>query len=124
MAMDEKRYEAGLAVRKAVLTAEHVENTFRNTDAFTQPLQELITEVCWGIGWADEGLERPKRSLLTLGILASLGRFSEFETHVRAALNNGVTKAELQAALIHIAIYCGMPAAVESARSMQKVFNS
>lgn len=122
--MDEKRYEIGLTTRKAVLTVEHVESTFRNTDDFTKPLQDLITEFCWGAGWADENLERSRRSLLTLGILAALGRFSEFETHVRAALNNGVTKAELQAALIHIAIYCGMPAAVEAARSMQRVLKS
>lgn len=120
--MDQQRYDVGLATRKAVLTPEHVETTFRNTDAFTQPLQNLITEICWGVGWADDALERPKRSLLTLGILAAMGRFGEFETHVRAALNNGVTKAELQATLIHIAIYCGMPVAVESARSMQRVF--
>lgn len=119
--MDDQRFERGLATRKEVLSPEHVENTFRNADEITQPLQDIITEYCWGAAWADPRLDRPRRSILTLGILATLGRFGEFETHTRAALRNGVTVQELQAMLTHIAVYCGMPVAVECSRSIQKV---
>ena len=119
--MNDDRNEKGLKTRKEVLSEEHVARTLSNTDEFTKPLQDLINEYCWGVGWADDTLERPRRSILTLGILAAMGRFTEFETHVRAGLRNGLTIAELRAIVIHIAIYCGMPVAVESARSMQKV---
>jgi 4-carboxymuconolactone decarboxylase len=122
--MDLERFEKGMETRKSVLSAEHVENTFRNVNDFTKPLQELITEICWGQAWADPALDRPRRSILTLGILATLGRFAEFETHLRAGVRNGLTKAELQAMLTHIAVYCGMPIAVECARSMQKVLDA
>jgi 4-carboxymuconolactone decarboxylase len=122
--MTNARLERGLEVRKDVLTEAHVQNTLNNTDAFTGPLQDLINEYCWGVGWADGSLARAKRSILTLGILASSGRFTEFETHVRASLRNGVTVGELRAVVTHIAIYCGMPTAVESARSMQKVLKA
>ena len=70
--MDQERFEKGLETRKSVLSAEHVENTFRNTDELTRPLQEIITEICWGQAWADAALDRPRRSILTLGILATL----------------------------------------------------
>lgn len=122
--MDAERFEKGLETRKSILSAEHVENTFRNTDEFTRPLQDMITEICWGQAWADPALAPARRSILTLGILATLGRFGEFETHLRAGLRNGLTRDELQAMLTHIAIYCGMPVAVECARSMQKVLGT
>ena len=107
--MDAERYEKGLETRKSVLSAEHVERTFSQTDDFTAPLQELITEICWGQNWADPALDRPRRSILTLGILAALGRFGEFETHVRAGIRKGLSREELQATLPHIALYCGLP---------------
>ncbi|HTM79193.1 MAG TPA: carboxymuconolactone decarboxylase family protein [Devosia sp.] len=119
--MDETRFNKGLETRKAVLSPAHVERTFADMDEFSRPLQYLITEFCWGAGWADDALDRASRSILTLGILATLGRFGEFETHVRAGMRNGLTPAQLQALVTHIAIYCGMPVAVECARSIQKI---
>lgn len=119
--MDQQRFETGLEARKSVLSPEHVANTMRGTDDLTERLQQLITEICWGEAWSDPALDRPRRSILTLGILATLGRFDEFETHLRAGLRNGLTKDELRAMLTHIAVYCGMPIAVECARSMKKV---
>jgi 4-carboxymuconolactone decarboxylase len=120
--MDKKRHSDGLAMRRAVLSPEHVDRTFRDMDEFSKPLQELITEYCWGAGWADPALDRASRSVLTLGILAALGRFQEFETHVRGGLRNGLTEPQLQAMVTHIAIYCGVPVAVECSRSIGKVF--
>ena len=113
-------YEQGLAVRKAVLGDEYVENSIRNADDFNRPLQELVTEYCWGAIWTREGLPRKTRSLLNLAMLATLNRPHELELHVRGALRNGCTNEEIREVLLQVAIYVGVPAAVDSFRIARK----
>ena len=84
-------------------------------------MQELVNEYCWGAVWGREGLSRKERSLVNLGMLTALGRMPEVETHVRGALNNGVTKEQISEVLLQTAIYCGVPAAIDSYRAAAKV---
>jgi 4-carboxymuconolactone decarboxylase len=114
--MDENRYETGLRIRKAVLGEAHVEKALGQASEFTKPFQELITEFAWGANWGDGTLSLQQRSLMTLGMLAATGRMEEFALHFRAARRNGLTIEQLRAALIHISIYCGIPAGVECFR--------
>ena len=120
--MDKKRYEEGLAVRRAVLGSEHVDKSFRSADDFTRPMQELITEYCWGEIWTRPGLDRRTRSFIILAMLTALNRPHEIRLHVRGALNNGLTKEELMEVFLQSAIYCGIPAAVDAMRIAKEVF--
>jgi len=120
--MDKKRYEDGLAVRKAVLGAEHVEKSLRAADEFTRPMQELVTEYCWGEIWTRPGLDRRTRSFLNLAMLTALNRPHEIKLHVLGALNNGLTKEELMEVFLQSAIYCGVPAALDAMRVAKEVF--
>lgn len=108
-------------MRRAVLGAEHVDRSLANASAFARPLQELVTEYCWGTVWSRDGLDRRTRSLLTLVMLTALGKQRELELHVRGALTNGATVAEIQEALLQAAIYCGVPAALEALRCAERV---
>jgi 4-carboxymuconolactone decarboxylase len=114
-------FEQGLAVRKAVLGDEYVEASIKSADDFNRPLQELVTEYCWGAVWTREGLPRKIRSLLNLAMLATLNRPHELELHLRGALRNGCTKEEIREVLLQVAIYAGVPAAVDSFRTARKV---
>jgi 4-carboxymuconolactone decarboxylase len=116
-------FETGLKVRKAVLGDAYVERALANADAFSMPFQTMLTEYCWGRVWGRSGLTRRQRSLMVLCMLAALNRAQEFETHVRGALRNGCTKAELREAFLQIAIYCGVPAGVEAFRVARRVFD-
>lgn len=116
-------YEEGLAVRKEVLGAAHVERSLGQVSEFGRPLQELVTEYCWGALWTREGLDRRSRSLVNLAILTSLNRMHELGVHVRGAINNGVTEQEIQEVIMQTAIYVGVPAALESCRVAEKVLN-
>ncbi len=120
--MDKKRYEEGLAVRKAVLGAEHVEKSLCAADEFTRPMQELVTEYCWGEIWTRPGLDRRTRSFLNLAMLTALNRPHEIKLHVRGALNNGLTREELMEVFLQSAIYCGVPAALDAMRVAKEVF--
>jgi 4-carboxymuconolactone decarboxylase len=120
--MDKKRYEEGLAVRKAVLGAEYVEKSLRAADEFTRPMQELVTEYCWGEIWTRPGLDRRTRSFLNLAMLTALNRPHEIKLHVRGALNNGLTRDELMEVFLQSAIYCGVPAALDAMRVAKEVF--
>ena len=120
--MDKKRYEEGLAVRKAVLGAEHVEKSLRAADEFTRPMQDLVTEYCWGEIWTRPGLDRRTRSFLNLAMLTALNRPHEIKLHVRGALNNGLTRDELMEVFLQSAIYCGVPAALDAMRVAKEVF--
>jgi 4-carboxymuconolactone decarboxylase len=120
--MDKELHAKGLVVRKAVLGAEHVERSLKTADDFNMPFQELVTEYCWGAVWTREGLPRKTRSLLNLGMLSALNRPHELKLHVRGALNNGVTREEIREVFMQVAIYCGVPAAVESFRCAREVF--
>jgi 4-carboxymuconolactone decarboxylase len=114
--------ERGLAVRRDVLGDDYVDGQLAAPDAFDRPLQELITEVAWGRVWDRPGLERRDRSLITVAMLTALGRTDELEVHLKAAVRNGVAVEELQEALLHAAIYCGIPAALGAFRVATRVF--
>jgi 4-carboxymuconolactone decarboxylase len=120
--MDKKRYEEGLAVRRAVLGSEYVDKSLRSADDFTRPMQDLVTEYCWGEIWTRPGLDRRTRSLLNLAMLTALNRPHEIRLHVRGALNNGLTREELMEVFLQSAIYCGVPAALDAMRAAKEVF--
>jgi 4-carboxymuconolactone decarboxylase len=111
----------GSRVRREVLGDAHVERSLARATPFSLPLQELVTEFCWGAVWARPGLPRSTRSLLTLVMLTALGRVQELKLHVRGALNNGVTPDEILEALLQTAVYCGVPAALEAFRGAEEV---
>ncbi|HEX4832436.1 MAG TPA: 4-carboxymuconolactone decarboxylase [Trebonia sp.] len=115
-------YERGIEIRRAVLGAEHVDRSLAQVSDFSRPVQELVTEYCWGVVWNRDGLERKTRSLLNLAMLTALNRSHELAVHVRGAINNGVTVEEVQEVLLQAAIYVGVPAALESFRVAEKVF--
>jgi 4-carboxymuconolactone decarboxylase len=120
--MTSDRFERGLAVRKAVLGDDYVEKALASADAFSRPMQELVTEYCWGTVWAREGLPKKTRSMLNLAMLSALNRSHELKGHVRGALTNGVTREEICEVLLQVAVYCGMPAGMESFRVAREVF--
>jgi 4-carboxymuconolactone decarboxylase len=115
-------YERGLKVRKEVLGDAYVDNAINSADDFSRPLQEFVTAHAWAASWARPGLEKKTRSMLNLAMLTALNRPHEFKVHVKGALNNGVTKDEIREILIHAAVYCGAPAALDSARVAKEVF--
>lgn len=114
-------YEEGLATRKEVLGASHVERSLGQVSEFSRPIQELVTEYCWGAVWTREGLDHRSRSMINLAMLTALNRSHELGVHVRGAINNGVTEQEIQEILMQTAIYVGVPAALESFRVAEKV---
>lgn len=121
--MDERdRHSAGMKVRRAVLGDAHVDRAEANKNAFSEPFQDLITRYAWGEIWSRPGLPRHTRSLLTLSMMIALNRSDEFRMHVRAALNNQVTRQEIQEVLLQSAIYCGVPAANTAFHIAQEVF--
>jgi 4-carboxymuconolactone decarboxylase len=115
------RFDRGLAVRRRVLGARYVDEALRTADDFTRPLQELVTEFCWGAVWTRPGLPRKTRSMLNLAMLTALNRPHEIRLHVRGALRNGCTRQEIMEVLLQAAIYCGVPAAVDSFRVAREV---
>ena len=120
--MDKETFDKGLAIRRAVLGSEYVDKSIAAADDFTRPLQEIVTQYCWGEVWGRPNLERKTRSLLNLAMLSALNRPHEIKLHVRGALNNGVTKDEIREVFLQVAIYCGVPAAMDSFRIAKEVF--
>jgi 4-carboxymuconolactone decarboxylase len=120
--MDQQTFDRGLEIRKAVLGKEFVENAFRSADDFNRPLQELVTEYCWGAVWGRPQLERKTRSLLNLAMISALNRPHELKLHVAGALKNGVTREEIREVFLQVAIYCGVPAAVDAFRVAREAF--
>jgi 4-carboxymuconolactone decarboxylase len=116
-----KRYAKGLERRKKVMGADYVDAALANATAFTKPLQDHIIENGWGVVWQRDGLDLKTRSMITVAMLTALGRTHELTAHVRGALNNGVTREELQEIFIHASAYCGFPAAIEGFRAAEKV---
>lgn len=114
--MTENYFERGRRIRTEVLGEARVTTALDNANAFNRPFQELVTEYCWGRGWANDALTRQQRSLLNLGMLAALNRADEFALHVKAAIGNGLSVKAIQQALLQIAMYCGMPAGMEAFR--------
>lgn len=120
--MNRDSFEKGLKTRREVLGAEYVDNSIKNADDFNLPMQELVTEYCWNEIWNRPGLPRRERSIINLSIITALNRPHEFKLHVRGAINNGLTKEEIQEVLLQTAIYCGVPAAIDSFRLANEVF--
>ena len=120
--MTSELFEKGLKVRREVLGAEHVDASISQADDFSRPLQELVTEYCWGNVWSRPGLDRKTRSLLNLAMLTALNRPHEVKLHVRGALNNGCSKNDIMEVLLQAAIYCGVPAAMDSLRGAKEIF--
>ena len=120
--MDKETFDKGLAIRRAVLGSEYVDKSIAAADDFTRPLQEIVTQYCWGEVWGRPNLERKTRSLLNQAMLSALNRPHEVKLHVRGALNNGVTKDEIREVFLQVAIYCGVPAAMDSFRIAKEVF--
>ncbi len=122
--MNEKtKFETGLQTRREVLGAEHVDRSLAQASEFARPMQELVTEYCWGAVWSRPGLDRRTRSLLNIVMLTALGRSHELALHVRGALTNGATPEEIQEALLQAAIYCGVPAAMDAQRTAEAVLS-
>ena len=120
--MDKELFEAGLQIRKQVLGAEYVDKAITAADDFNRPLQELVTEYCWGAVWSRPGLNRKMRSLINLAMLTALNRPHEVKLHLKGALKNGCSKEEIMEVLLQTAIYCGVPAAIDSFRLAREVF--
>ena len=120
--MGNELFEKGLKVRREVLGAEHVEASMAQADDFSRPLQELVTEYCWGNVWSRPGLERKTRSLINVAMLTALNRPHEVKLHLRGALNNGCSKNDVMEVLLQTAIYCGVPAAMDSLRVAKEFF--
>lgn len=115
--------ERGLEIRKSVLGADYVEAAFRSADDFNLPMQELVTEYCWGAVWGRETLSLKTRSMLNLAMIATLNRPHELRLHVRGALRNGVSKDEIREIFMQVAVYAGVPAGVDAFRLAREVFN-
>lgn len=109
--MDESRFDIGMRVRREVLGDEHVDRAQARQTPFDAPFQHFITEMAWGSLWARPDLDRRTRSMITIAILAALGRSEELALHLRACQNTGVTPAEIAEVLLHVAVYAGVPAA-------------
>ena len=120
--MNEERYQQGLATRREVLGADHVDKSIASADDFNRPMQELVTEYCWGEIWNRPGLDRRTRSIINLAMLTALNRPHEIRLHVLGALNNGLSKADISEVFLQTAIYCGVPAAIDSFRVAREVF--
>jgi 4-carboxymuconolactone decarboxylase len=123
MSTSSDTYERGLAVRREVLGREHVDRSLANATDFSRPLQELVTEYCWGAVWDRPGLPRQTRSLLNIAMLTALNRQHELSIHVRGALTNGCTVEDIREVLLQTAIYAGVPAALEASRTAEKAIN-
>ncbi|ABM15594.1 MULTISPECIES: carboxymuconolactone decarboxylase family protein [Mycolicibacterium] len=120
--MDPQTYELGRQIRTTVLGADYVQRAASDADDFSQPLQDLVTEYCWGAVWGRDGLPLKTRSMLNLAMIAVLNRPQELATHIRGALNNGVTRDEIREIFLQVGIYAGIPAAVDSFRVAKTAF--
>ena len=120
--MDRSMFEKGLSIRREVLGAEYVDKAIATADDFNRPLQELVTQYCWGEIWGRPGLDRKTRSLINLAMISALNRPHEVKVHVKGAIHNGLSKDDIKEVLLQVAIYCGVPAAVDSFRIAQEAF--
>ncbi|MEO8306708.1 MAG: carboxymuconolactone decarboxylase family protein [Pseudomonadota bacterium] len=120
--MGQDRFEKGLALRKQVLGADYVERSMQGADDFSRPMQELSTEYCWGYVWTRPGLALRDRSLINIAMISALNRPHELKLHVKAALTNGLSRDEIREVLLQVAVYCGVPAGIDSVRIAREAF--
>lgn len=118
--MTSETYKKGMEIRKAVLGETHVVNSFENASDFSRPLQDLVTEFCFGAVWDREGLSRRDRSLINIALLAAAGRSHALHHHVKAAITNGATELEIRETLVHVIPYAGFPAAFDAFEVAEK----
>jgi 4-carboxymuconolactone decarboxylase len=122
MNMNRDAFEKGLKTRREVLGADYVDQSIQNADEFNRPMQELVTEYCWNEIWNRPGLDRKARSIVNLAMITALNRPHELKLHIKGAINNGLTKDEIREIFLQTAIYCGVPAAIDSFRNAKEVF--
>ena len=122
--MDKDVYDRGLSMRRKVLGEEYVDRALKSADDFNRDFQRIVTQYAWGECWGDDTLKPRERSILNLGMLVALGKMEEFQTHLRGALNNGLTPNEIRAVLTQIAVYCGIPAGVDSFRHAKPIIDA
>ncbi len=120
--MTSELFAKGLKIRTEVLGEAYVQKALASMDDFNRPLQELVTEYCWGAVWGREGLDRSQRSMLNLAMISALNRPHELKAHIRGALNNGLSRPQIAEIFLQVAIYAGVPAAVDSFRLAREVF--
>ncbi len=124
MSKKSEMFNKGLEIRKAVVGAEYVEKSMASADSFNLPMQELVTEYCWGAVWGREDLPRKTRSMLNLAMISVLNRPHELKLHINGALRNGVTRSEIQEVFLQVAIYAGIPAGIDAFRNAREVFET
>jgi 4-carboxymuconolactone decarboxylase len=120
--MTSELFTKGLKIRTEVLGEAYVQKALASMDDFNRPLQELVTEYCWGAVWGREGLDRGQRSMLNLAMISALNRPHELKAHIRGALNNGLSRRQIAEIFLQVAIYVGVPAAVDSFRLARETF--
>jgi len=120
--MDQAKYDRGLEVRRSVLGKEYVDARMAELDDFSLDLNQLVTSYAWADIWDRPGLSKKVRSMLCLAMLSALNRPHEIKTHIRGAINNGLTKDEIKEVFLQVAAYCGAPAAVDSFRIARQYF--
>ncbi len=120
--MSNEKFDRGLKLRKQVLGTEYVEKSMASADDFSMPMQELSTEYCWGHVWTRPGLELRERSLINIAMISALNRPHELKLHVKAALNNGLTREQIREVILQVAVYCGVPAGIDSTRIAREAF--
>jgi len=120
--VNKEMFDKGMAMRRAVVGDKAVDQTMKNADEFSMPMQELVTEYCWGAIWTRPDLDRRSRSILNIGMLAALNRPEELAGHIRGGITNGLTKAEIRECLLQIAVYVGMPAGLGAFKVAKQVF--
>jgi 4-carboxymuconolactone decarboxylase len=120
--MTSELFSKGLKIRTEVLGEAYVQKALASMDDFNRPLQELVTEYCWGAVWGREGFDRSQRSMLNLAMISALNRPHELKAHIRGALNNGLSRPQIAEIFLQVAIYAGVPAAVDSFRLAREVF--
>ena len=121
--MDKLLYDRGLARRRHVLGEAYVDRALANINDFNRDFQRLTTEYCWGEVWGEDTLSPRERSILTLGMVAALGKMGEFANHVRGATVNGLTPHDLSAVLIQVAVYCGIPIGADCFQVAENTLN-
>ena len=122
MAENSKRFDDGMATRRMVLGDSYVDRAEAAKTDFDAPFQTLITESAWGSVWSRPHWTKRERSMVTIALLAALGHYEEVAMHVRAARNTGATRQDIQEAMLHVAIYAGVPAANHAIKVVKQVF--
>jgi 4-carboxymuconolactone decarboxylase len=121
--MSSEKYKQVMTVRREVIGDEYVDNAIKNATSFTKPLQDVVTENCWGEIWTRKAIPKATRSLITIAMLSALRATTELKVHVLGALRNGCSVEEIQEVLLQTTAYCGAPAGIEAFRAAKEVID-